>query len=103
MTESFADYKDLATDEVELAQFLSRDEYGAPSYGSPVTYTARVVYNSRQVHDAKGNLRMSQGFVWMEYLATLTEEDQITLPDGSTPEILMVNKYIGHHSKVTFG
>lgn len=85
----------------------SRNSYGKITYGTAVSYTARVVYRNKQVRSPSGELVMAAGTVWFAGTVSMSPDDKITLPDGSTPQIISVEKYADdvedRFTKIYFG
>ena len=103
-----SDWSDLMNQTVSHAEFAGRSEYGVPTYGSSVEYSARVVYKQKFIRKADGSEVLSQGQVWLQSNVVATVEDEITLPDGSTPPILAIERFSDettdfHHTKIYFG
>lgn len=102
-----SDFLDLMPDTVTVEPFAGRDGYGAPSYGAPVQYRARVVYRPNLVHAPDGKEVVARGTVWLATSDAVSTEDRLTLPDGSTPRVVAVERYTDasgvHHVKVAFG
>jgi len=102
-----SDWTDLMPHLVDHAEYAGRADYGAVSYGSPVSYTARVTYKNQRVRIADGSEVVARGTVWIAGTPSIDPEDQITLPDDSTPPILSVEKYADEDGdlfvKVFFG
>lgn len=84
------DLLDLMPNTVTVQPFVSRDSYGAASYGSPVSYRARVNYKTHNILGSDGQLILSNGTIWMACDDPMTADDRVTLDDGSTPVILKV-------------
>ena len=97
---------DFMPDTVTINPQSSRNNYGEETY-SGATRTAKAwvepnthVGRTDQVHD--------QSQPTQAYIAdtTLTAQDKITLPDGTTPEISTVQRYTAvtglEHTVVTF-
>lgn len=97
-----ADFLDVLVQTVTHAAFSSRDQYGAPSYGTPTSYRARVIYKNKLVRRGDGEEVTSRGHVWFgpptgDSAGTppsVTPEDHIVLPDGTGPDILSVESYV---------
>lgn len=104
---------------VTLEPFSDRDDYGEPVYGTAATYRARVVYQTEMIVDQRiGSAELettSNGHVWFGpptlnlssgVPPTVTAEDRITLPDGTQPNIMRVDRFPdedgNHHTKVYF-
>lgn len=102
-----ADFLPLMPETVSVASYTGSDGYGQPQHGSPVDYRARVIYRAKLVRAANGEETVARGEVWLATTTAIDEQDQITLPDGTTPPILMVEQLSDadgpHHTKVAFG
>ena len=89
-----------------LASFTT-DGYGEPSFGSASTYQARVVGKQTLVETFRGTEELAKTVVYVAATSTFGPSDQITLPDGTTPELLAVESYPdedgAHHMKLMFG
>lgn len=85
------------------------DKYGKRTYGGTVTTAnGRIVFENRLIKNDEGQDIVSTGRVYLYGpYASLTLQDKITLPNGSTPVILAVEtkKDTGgnHHTVVHFG
>jgi len=75
---------------IDHEPFASDDANGNRSYGTKATYSVIVEYKSRWVnsHDRQGQLSKSN----IQFLEAVQvkEQDRITLPDGSQPQILAI-------------
>ena len=103
-TGSVSDFLDMMPQTVQWAPFVSRSQYGEPTYGDRVPYRARVVYRDRLVRRADGQLVISPVSVWLGTYLDVKVEDKIILPDGTAPEILSVDRIPDendmHHVKI---
>lgn len=102
------DFSDLMNQVVSHAESASVGEYGGHAFGSAVDYSARVVYKSKLIRQKDGSEVLSRGVIWFQTNIDISVEDEVTLPDGSTPPLLMVDRYSDetndfHHTKVFFG
>lgn len=104
---SIDDFSDLFTETITHEEFGGRNSYSKRSFGSPANYSARVVKINKLVKASDGGEVLSTTQVWIQGTPTVTPEDRITLPDGTTPIILSVEKYPDdngdHHVKVFMG
>lgn len=64
---------------------------GAPGVG--VEYPARVVNSHREFRNDGGDVVASETQVWVCGLSGATTEHVITLPDGSTPPLVRVDRF----------
>mgnify|MGYP003394488181 FL=1 len=107
MVGSVNDWLDMMPHTVTHEEFSARSSYGAPAYGSPASYRARVSYESSYVRKSDGSEVLARGKVVIAGTPTVTPEDRITLPDGSTPQIITANVHAdgggAHHVSVFFG
>ena len=89
-----------------LASF-STDGYGTPTFGAASSYTARVVGKQTLVDTFRGTEELAKTVVYVKATSTFGPSDQITLPDGTTPELLAVEAFPdedgAHHTKLMFG
>ena len=101
----------LLTRTVTIASASSRDAGGAATYGTAVTYPARVEHRQRQVKDGNGRDVLATTVVYVGTnttgagLPSATPQSRITLPDGTTPPILTVERQDdldGAHHEVVF-
>jgi hypothetical protein len=101
------EFLDLMPATVSHAPFVSRDEFGAPTYGASTDYRARVIYKPTHVRGPAANIVLAKGVVWIAGTPGIQSEDRITLPDGTTPPILAVARIPdengAHHEKAFFG
>lgn len=86
------DLLDLMPNTVTVRPFVSRDSYGAASYGSPTDYPARVNYKTHNILGPDNQLILSNGTIWMACSDPVSSDDQVTLDDGSTPVILKATR-----------
>lgn len=86
------DFADMMTQAVTVQPFVSRNQYGAAAYASPLTYKARVNFKTHWVRGPEGEQIVARGVAWINTGDdTITVNDLVTLPDGTMPKILQVN------------
>ena len=105
---AIADFAPLMKQTVTVKAKTSRDSHGKPTFGSGTDWKARVAFKAEWLRDPEGRAVLAKGAVWFLGAPAVTVEDQITLPDGTTPPILFVERppdQTGavHHTKVVFG
>lgn len=99
---------DLMVETITLAPASSRDGYGKRSFGSAVTISnCRVEGGAHKVTDENGQEIVASGLVYVPGSPVATPESFLTLPDGSTPRILVVDR-LGdergsHHTVIHYG
>lgn len=102
-----SDFTDMMPHTVTHATVASRDTYGAKTYNTATSYTARVTYKPTMVRSADGMEVLARGVVWLMGSPAVDPDDQITLPDSTTPPILAAelipDEDGAHHTKVYFG
>lgn len=81
---------DLLRQTVTIEPYTGPDPFGAPGYGPPVEYPARVRREAKMVRASDGEERVSSTVVWLDGAAQVGPQDRITMPDGSHPPILAV-------------
>lgn len=86
-----ADFLDLMTQLVTVEPFISRDAYGAPTYGAPTTYRARINAKSHFIRTSDAEQVVARGMAWLAADGPISVNDRITMPDGSQPLILDSN------------
>lgn len=98
------DFLDLCPHTVTLEPLSGHDVYSAPSYGTGVSYQALVVYASKLVAGADDREVTATTQVYIpSSSASVAEQDRLTLPDGTQPRIIRVDKYAdedGQHNMV---
>lgn len=70
---------------ITVAPWASQNAYGEPTYGSAVSYTARVQGKTQMVRDSVGVERVSTVTVYVATTASIGPKDKLTLPNGWTP------------------
>lgn len=104
--------EDLMPHTVMLSSIASVDQYAKPTYGTSITYTARVIEKMERVVDMNGYDSLSNTVVWIAPnetygLPVVDSHTRITLQDGSNPPILNFEKIPDetgyHHIKIYCG
>lgn len=70
------------------------DDYGNPILSTSTTITALVQYNTRKVITSQGEEKVSNCQILVTAASTIAIDDVLTLPDGSTPRILTIEKTV---------
>ena len=76
---SVRSFAPLMTQRVRIAQFTGYDSYGAPAFGSDVTYQCAVVGEMKLVRNAQGQEVPSQHSVYIMSNLALQPADRVTL------------------------
>jgi hypothetical protein len=67
--------------------------YGRYSFGTAVNVAARIVPKTQKIIDKNGQDVISSAEIYVDSSATVTVNDRITLPDGTKPIILALQKF----------
>jgi hypothetical protein len=81
----------MMNDVVTIAP-LSGLSGSVPTYGTAVSSPARVEPSSRMVRGADGDLHQAHAKLWLPAGTTIEDSSKVTLPDGSTPEVLTIKR-----------
>ncbi len=103
---TIADWADMFPSTISIQTVASTNAYGVDSYNTAVEYAGRVVYKNTSVINAAGEEVVARGAVWLQTTTVINTTDKITLPDGSTPELISVDRPQdqdgNHHIKLFF-
>lgn len=101
------DLKPLFSDTVTVSTVTGRNVYGEEIFGPATPYPARVTYRAREFRTVTGDYAIARGEVWIAADIALALSDRVTLPDGTAPRILTVERQSDEtgagHTKVIFG
>lgn len=87
-------FTSLMPSTVTIAGRTGHSNYGVPTWSTGTTYRARIVHKPRFVRVDEAHTLAIRHDVWIASTGnTITADDRITLPDGSTPPILAVERY----------
>jgi hypothetical protein len=81
---------------ISWAPISGIDAYGQRLYTLPVPLRARLDHATKLVRDANGEQVISSTQVYLATHEPIGVLDQITLPDGTTPLLLRVDKLADH-------
>ena len=87
------DLLEMMTQTVTIAPLTGRDNYGKPTFGTGVVWRARIKGTNRRVVDHAGQEAVSTTEVWIGGVSGIGPTDQLTLPDGTSPPLLKVERY----------
>ncbi len=103
---ALSDFIDCMPTTVILAPNTGLDKYGERTFGGGVEVQSRVQEHEERVTIASGEEVLARGRVYLAKLTGVTPGYLITLPDGTTPEILTVRKVNDedgpHHEVILF-
>lgn len=99
---------ELMVDTVTIAAVSTKDAYGKRAWSSPTTFTGcRVQQGDHKILDSLGQEKVANGRVYLANAPTVTLNDKLTLPDGSSPPILAISRLRdergAHHTILHFG
>lgn len=103
-----SDWLDLMPATITYSASTGRNSEGLPIQGATASYRARVNRKSvRTTNRFSGQDEIAAGQVWIAAVLSPTIDDQITLPDGTTPVIVnwdVISDESGsHHTVIFFG
>lgn len=100
-------WADMMPHTITIEPFVSRDTYGAATYGAAVTYKARVQGKNRLITTLSGDEKVSTVTVYVGS-TSITPEDRLTLPASFSPtipnilDVQPVSDESGHHHQVIY-
>jgi len=86
------DFLDCMPATVTLQASTGLDKYGQRSFAVGTTHPARVQEKTERVTIPSGEEILARGRVYLGEITGADTTYKVTLPDGTTPEILTVNK-----------
>ena len=100
-------FNELMPSTVSISTRTSHNNYGEATYGTAVTYRARVVNRSGWARNMAGENVEVRTVCWVASTGTISISDRITLPGGATPPIVLVESFPDddgtHHHKLSLG
>jgi len=85
---------------------LSTDGYGTATFTTGTSYKARVLGKQHLVRSFAGVEETAKTKVWISSTSTFAPSVQVTLPDGTTPELLALEAVPDqdgvHHTMASF-
>lgn len=88
---------------------VDTDGYGEPAYATSVsTCWCRVTQKQTLVRTFEGTQELARTVCWVRSTSSFSPVDRITLPDGTTPELISLDEYKDeagnpHHHTLYFG
>lgn len=103
-----ADFLQLTNQTITVAPLSTVDGYGAPTFGTSVSYSAYVEPGTFMTLNAQGVEERAVAMIYvLSSSATIGTQDRLTLPDARVPKIIRVdvlNDEEGqHHLEVAVG
>lgn len=98
----------LMNSTVTVSTRSGHNNYGEPTYGSGTDYRARILGKDGFIRTASGETVEFTTVVWVASTKSFTVDDRIALPDGSTPQVVAVERPFDedgaqHHVKFMLG
>lgn len=102
-----SDFLEMMPHTVVVSTRTGHSAYGTAAYStSGSTYRARVVTKPGFVRTSQGETVEARTVAWIASTGTITVDDKVTLPDGTSPPLALVERYAdedgNNHCKVTF-
>ena len=94
-----AAFLEYMTQEITVAKFASENAHGDRSFStSTTTHKARIQFKQHLTVNSQGQEVVARGLAFLGASSSgvmpgLTPTDQVTLPDGTTPPILSVDRF----------
>jgi hypothetical protein len=85
-----AELRALMLETVVWKPLTGRNSAGEPTYGAPTTLLCRIERTQRLVVAKDGQYRVSSNTIYLDDVYGVTVDDQVTLPNSTTPFILNV-------------
>lgn len=84
---------EIMVDSITIAGVATKDAYGKRTWTSPTTITnCRVQTGNHKVIDSAGAEQVAVGKVYVPGSPTVTLYDKVTLPDGTQPPLLTIDR-----------
>lgn len=103
-----SDFVDCMPTSVTIEPVSTLNKYGEKTYGTAQSIKAKIMERNERLAITGGEEIVARGRAILGAISspTVTTKDRLTLPDGSTPEILAVqavNDEVGlHHEVIIF-
>lgn len=79
---------------VTIAAQTGTDATGRDTFGTGVATACHIEKTVKMVPGADNQLVLSTVAIWIDGANAVTARDKITLPGGSTPQILAIEQYL---------
>ncbi len=83
---NISNFMKFMTDTVTIEPKTGQNAYGEPSYGTAVTYKARIVAGNFKVIDVLGRERIARHKIWLNTANQIDSESRVTLPATYNPQ-----------------
>lgn len=87
-----ASFLDIMLDTVSIRHKTSQSRQGVPTYGSAVSVRCLVERKPQMVRTSDNEEVLSSATIWLYRPQDTQGDDEVTLPDNTTPPILSVSK-----------
>ena len=82
--------KQLSTCQLEVRTGLN--DYGTPVYDPPIDFDAMWLAERQRVRNDRGEEVTARGRLVVPAGTTISEQDRLNLPDGTTPLVIALNR-----------
>lgn len=79
---------------VTIAAQSGTDAQGRDTFGTGAATACHIERTNKLVPGSDNQMVLSTVAIWLDGANAITARDKITLPDGSTPQILAVEQYL---------
>lgn len=103
------DFDGMLAQTVVITTRSGHNAYGEPSWAAAgSTFRARIVAKPGFARSAQGEVVAVKSVIWVASTGTITVDDRVTLPDGTTPPVVAVESYpdedgASYFSKIMLG
>lgn len=87
---TLTEFADIMPDVVSWQPEATTDGYHKDTFGAAVEIPCRVASRARIIRNLAGEEKLSGTQIWLNGIYGVGVSDKITLPDGSTPVIILV-------------
>ena len=100
-------FTDLMPHTVTVRARASRNSDGSDTFSTAASsLTARVVTTRKWVRNSEGTVVRASQEAWVASTGTLAADSRYTLPDGTSPPVLVIESYADgdgtHHGHIVF-
>ncbi len=93
--------RSMLTSTITVEPWSSQDVYGQATYGTAVSMAARISKAPKLVRADDGREVVAGSTAWVDPVSTIIgARDRVTLPDGTTPTVLSVERIPDERGRV---
>ena len=103
-----SDFNSMLPHTITVRARASRNSDGSDTFSTAASsLTARVVTTRKWVRNSEGTVVRASQEAWVASTGTLAADSRYTLPDGTSPPVLVIESYADgdgtHHGRILFG